>query len=401
MTSPINISVTIPGSFRSEYRFNDGSMVHQDRYVPGAAECVESRPASTSNRRSSSGWRSPSAWDHEITRYWNPVVTNRSFRTSSGTVAGTGDSDVFASYPVISFLPSLGDAANRAINKALLKLSNQQTDLGENFAEREQADRMIGDRIDKYTSQLTGRYISRHRRDWRRVKYVSPFVRHGLKYPNSWLEFQYGALPLLNDIYGAFQVIKDIDKDYDTFRVNVKATVSNDSETTTTSKVYPYELAYGDFNTLCDVRVVPYSGAFVRLDYMLVNPALFELQKLSLVNPALLAWNLLPYSFVVDWALPVGNYLQAWTADLGWQFLGGSISTMRKVEVVIDNIRVADDPGQNEASIEASSGHGFAMRFTRTVLHSSPAPRLPTFKNPLTLGHTANALSLLVTALAK
>lgn len=255
---------------------------------------------------------------------------------------------------------------------------------------------MIGSKIDKYTSQLTGRYISRHRRDWRTVKAVSPFVRHGMKYPESWLEFQYGVVPLLNDIKGVFDTLKHVDKDYDTFRVSVKAGVKNDSVTTVSSQDIQPQLGYIPWK--CDLRSVTKSGAFVRLDYVMENPALAELQKLGLVNPALLAWNRLPYSFVVDWVFPVSDYLQAWTAALGYRFLGGSISTMRKVTASCSNASVVKGPFKS-ASVSISSNSLIGVDFKRYVLSSSPAPRMPHFKNPLSLRHTANAIALLTTAL--
>jgi hypothetical protein len=45
----------------------------------------------------------------------------------------------------------------------------------------------------------------------------------------------------------------------------------------------------------------------VRID----NPALATAQAVGLTNPALVAWELVPYSFVIDWFLPIGNWLTA------------------------------------------------------------------------------------------
>ncbi len=43
----------------------------------------------------------------------------------------------------------------------------------------------------------------------------------------------------------------------------------------------------------------------VRVD----NPNLFLASRLGLTNPAAVAWELVPYSFVVDWFVNVGDYL--------------------------------------------------------------------------------------------
>lgn len=397
MSAAININVLIPGSNDAYYKSPSGVLHTVSRTGFYAAGAKEQRPASIHTTKTSNGWRPPTPWSHTIDRFWNPVVDGTSGPASGGWTCGwTGDTNLMG-YAGTGALPSLGTVVDRAINKALLKLSNQQTDLGENFAERRQADRMIGDRIDRYTSQLTGRYIARHRRDWRRVKAVSPFVRHGMKFPNSWLEFQYGIQPLLNDIYGAYNVIKGVDKDWRTFRCSVKAFVKNDDTVTVSSfNINPGDPFLGQ-QFMADVTSTGKSGAFVRLDYALVNPVLAELQQLGLVNPALLAWNLAPYSFVWDWALPVGNYLQAWTADLGWQFIGGSISTKQTLSRTVSNPR--HTYGTAPTSITLMGGSALCMSFKRVVLNSSPAPRLPHFKNPLSLHHAANALSLLAVAL--
>lgn len=47
------------------------------------------------------------------------------------------------------------------------------------------------------------------------------------------------------------------------------------------------------------------------------NPELFALASLGLLNPASLAWELVPLSFVVDWIVPVGPFLEAMTAGVG------------------------------------------------------------------------------------
>lgn len=362
----------------------------------------ETRPATVKTHPSPSGWRPPTSFAHTVTAIRNPNIDYSYLQAGTLLYQGTGVFYIFSDANVASWAPRLLNAADIAVNRALLKLSNQQSDFGENFAEREQADRMIGERIDRYSSQLTGRYIARHRRDWRRVKEVSPLIRHGLKYPQSWLEFQYGALPLLSDIYGAFQVIKNQDKMLDGLRTSVKSLVVGERVSRT--------FRLGTYNGMmgltwppgyCDCTLTGKSFAFVRLDYRLYNPVLAMLQQLSLVNPALLAWNLLPYSFVLDWALPVGNYLQAWTADLGWEFMGGTISTVRKLTVKTGPVYKNPDIHVGDLTTFGGTGSARFLSFGRSVFTESPAPRVPHFKNPLSLRHTANALSLLATALAR
>ena len=48
-----------------------------------------------------------------------------------------------------------------------------------------------------------------------------------------------------------------------------------------------------------------------------VNPNLLLAKQLGLTNPAHVAWDAVPMSFVIDWFLPVGQYLKSFDASLG------------------------------------------------------------------------------------
>jgi hypothetical protein len=57
----------------------------------------------------------------------------------------------------------------------------------------------------------------------------------------------------------------------------------------------------------------------------LSNPSLAQLNGTGLLNPALLYWELMPYSFVVDWFIPVGDVLASLTAGLGLEGCVGGL----------------------------------------------------------------------------
>ena len=56
-------------------------------------------------------------------------------------------------------------------------------------------------------------------------------------------------------------------------------------------------------------------GAFVSVS----NPNLYLLQQLGVANPAVVAWEVVPFSFVIDWVFDVGTFLGALTDLLGCQ----------------------------------------------------------------------------------
>jgi hypothetical protein len=130
--------------------------------------------------------------------------------------------------------------------------------------------------------------------------------------------------------------------------------------------------------------------------YRLRNAGLATLSQLGLINPAVIVWERLPYSFVVDWFAPVGSWLNALTAAAGYDFVTGCRSTMSVVTGVepeadmsnpLTYFNVLGDPENVYATFKQG-------RMDRGVLTSSPVPGFY-FKNPISTVHMANALALL------
>jgi hypothetical protein len=45
--------------------------------------------------------------------------------------------------------------------------------------------------------------------------------------------------------------------------------------------------------------------------YKISDPTMKQVSQFGITNPLLLAWELIPYSFVVDWLFPVGRFLSS------------------------------------------------------------------------------------------
>lgn len=104
-------------------------------------------------------------------------------------------------------------------------------------------------------------------------------------------------------------------------------------------------------------------------------------QRLGLTDPALLLWELIPFSFVADWFVNVGDFLQATGTFQGLKRLGIHVTTTN-TETDIANV-----------------GNGVAMvkRVTknREFYPYLPAPLLTFKANPLSLSHITSALALI------
>jgi hypothetical protein len=121
------------------------------------------------------------------------------------------------------------------------------------------------------------------------------------------------------------------------------------------------------------------------------------LAKWSSLNPYSLAWELMPYSFVIDWFLDIGSYMRnletALIADN--QFNSGSLSTL-----VYCKIRgVVNYSGRNVGGSEFQQLRGDAEKyqsdFTRVLLPSYPLPSLPSFQADLGASRLLSAAALL------
>lgn len=110
-----------------------------------------------------------------------------------------------------------------------------------------------------------------------------------------WLELQYGWLPLLGDVYEATKAYEVLTKPprVDVVEVSTKMTDSYDGSQSPSNW-------YGNGTYV----------AYQKLFYEMTEVQLSKPRSLGLTNPASVIWELIPYSFVVDWFIPIGSYFE-------------------------------------------------------------------------------------------
>lgn len=346
-------------------------------------------------------WRDPKPYAGSFSKgdidrfYGTRLDANNLYPTI--TTGVVGDLDVYQygiNCPAIpSFDSGLG---NEAVIKALGKLKSQSVNLAVAFAERkETAELLIGT-----LAGLTKAARSLRRGDMRGVAtglgLTHPPKRPGgnLAFSEKWLELQYGWQPLYNDVFGCVSALHERDQD-DAKRYVVTAKGKVKRPFRTSNKVVSGTNAPGRFT-----QTEGYEGAFCRLDYYLENPFLASLASLGITNPAEVVWERVPFSFAVDWFLPVGRYLSSLDAALGYKFRGGSLTQLFRRDfygcalpgIISSNIRPIYLTG-------CANVHQVAIN--RSVYGSSPLPRVPGFKNPFPQNgiHIANAISLFASSM--
>lgn len=277
-----------------------------------------------------------------------------------------------------------GLAYERALTKWYQRCAAQRANLGELFATRRQTVGMITQTANRL-AQAAGRL---HKGDlggaaaalgvsWNKPGNIRP--------AQAWLEMQYGWKPLLSDVYEA------IDGSFRPESIYISS-----SATETESFSYNSDKDNATFiEAGCNFKTRVNICAKVTV----ADRPVSDMGQLGLLNPALLAWELLPYSFVVDWFIPIGGYLEAQTATAGLVVSDGSVTTTRSYDMRVQRVLGRNYPS-DYTSFSPSTNMVHVRSKTRT-LGTPGGPPLPKFKNPVSITHGLNAIALLAEAFRK
>lgn len=291
--------------------------------------------------------------------------------------------------PHLYFGPVLITDSNlydRAITECLLKIQDQKVNIGENLATAMDTIRLLS----SSASDLARIVYYARRGQWGKLHKVLGLTGKplgaGLSAANRWLEYQFGWKPLMSDIHSAAELLKD------GFRK--KAILFSATRTTKVREIierdYPlswWPHASGSSNLSCRVKI--YSSVS--------DETASKLSQLGLIDPLGVAWELVPFSFVLDWLYPVGNFLQALHAADGLKFVGGTVTWRVDCQIDVKWRRphitslVCEDFGTAKFETKA---------IFRNILTAFPTPNLYS-KSPFSSTHLLDALALIAGAIKR
>lgn len=399
MTTPArNVNVTTQHfGIQTTQTGTNPPVVNDHTYYVTTGRFIDQRPASKRNVVNTQKWRSPSSWNHYgyrgsaeygdvtyIRPNRSPTLLNLEQWTDGSFWGGF---NAIPNMPAWSFPSKL---ENMALVKALNKLKDQQIHLGNFIAEAHQALNMLASTINLVASSVSA-YKQAYPRSWNQVKrwQVGNLPRpRWREIPNSWLQVQYGWTPLMSDLFGALSAL-DARWSKTTPLICVRAMAGDKFPDSTLQFLGRYG-SYSRGHWEWEHRVS------VSLWYTLANLTLAFLSSLGLINPLEIVWEITKYSFVIDWFLPIGSWLSSLTGDTGYSFKGGTCSRRSQARWTQEDVFIGSKPGFDGAGGSVQTT-GETNYFERSVYPSSPVPGLY-FKNPLSLGHVANATALLTQA---
>jgi len=155
---------------------------------------------------------------------------------------------------------------------------------------------------------------------------------------NRWLELQYGWKPLLNDVKNAAETLAETQADSSSTVGTVRSYQS--LETVDIDSDFQVEISPPGFARKTRRQTESWKGC-----WRFSPTGLSTVASLGLLNPLSVAWELTYLSFVIDWFLPIGRYLETLDSSFRFTHVGGSLGYRREVHSYFENFRRSGIPG--------------------------------------------------------
>lgn len=202
----------------------------------------------------------------------------------------------------------------------------------------------------------------------------------------AWLEYWFGWAPTINDIDTAVQVIQKVPQ---TLHYNVVGTafdevvLRNDPPRVKSGGTW----ARHTVNVRVDTRMIG--------EVKITNPSLRLAHDLGFTNPGKIIYETTPFSWLLDWVVPIGGFLDQIDQYIGLSFENAVYSTRVDANEKWFEIGWYHDWRGGQPSLwshAAATGRSFQRNVGVPTAWAFPTPKFP----KLSLTRAATAVSLLV-----
>jgi hypothetical protein len=304
------------------------------------------------------------------------------------------------------------DAYNKCVRKLISRVKNQKVNVAQFAAEFKQTCNLVASTAQRLAQAITeikkghignaGSILGGGRGPGRKKKKGPPKPNLGDKrrrppppknpgtksIANDWLALQFGWLPLLSDVNGACEELANrLTYQPPVYRASArgKAQRKTDVILDRIAPNYPQVRMVADCNVSC-AGVIEYRARAEWADIA---------RTTGLTNPLSVAWELLPYSFVVDWFIPIGGFLNSLDYDQGIEFSKGWITAQAQNTFRASTVSGDVSVGSTLYSWSEGGATSTVKGFRRTPLGSFPNVPPPSFKDPTSLKHVSEAIALM------
>ncbi len=304
----------------------------------------------------------------------------------------------------VTSLPKSAFARAEAMANALSRAKSMDFNAGIAFAERKQTSAMLVNSVNRFvafavavkrgnwkevnkvlqkTSRMTFEVFGDSKGRYRKDYFYKPTSK---SFADAWMELSFGWRPLLNDIHGAATSVARAFERPEFSRVTGRGRegghgVSAPSYQFGVEAKYSYE-----WNTI----------AVCQFYFDVTNAMSQMLSNHGISNPVAVAWDLVPLSFVVDWLLPVGRYLNNLDSTMGLEFKSGYVTALSKLNA---KAYVTQEGSYSGASSFTATEK--AIYLSRDPLSSFPTNAFPSIRLNDSLFQAASGLALVTQWLAK
>jgi len=204
---------------------------------------------------------------------------------------------------------------------------------------------------------------------------------------NLWLETTYGWVPLMSDVSNAVQTTMDSVEKENGRTISVSSSRSYTKRTVVVDDTY--EVSPHLTGTSTYIRKTSVRAMWVGVASAADLPGRF-----GLINLPAVAWEVTGLSFVVDWFVPIGDYLSGLDASLRFSHKTGYWGMKDEVTAAFQATGAKEGGWSDKAS---GSAYAKAGRVTRDPMTSIPQPKLSDIRFDPSIGakRATSAIALL------